>query len=280
MFCPNCGTEIPDSSIVCPSCGGNVAESNNQAPGSGVTSMLEGKDNKTILAIVAAAAAVVIIILAVIISTAFGSSYKTPIKKMVKLINKKTESSIDYLALNNAPYDVTYYKTRLQILDKNDDYTDCYGKSKDAYEDMIDELEEEFGDDYKIKIEKIKNVDKIDKDDLKDVQEDLREEYEDKDDIEDAVEEMEETLEDYEDEYDLSSKDSKKILKAYEKSLKAQSKAKVTSGYEITVEFKIKGEDGHANYKAKNIEVYKINGKWVTSLSPWSLCDGLIEDND
>lgn len=281
MFCPKCGNEISDSDVICPSCGSNVAESK-KAENGGIASMLDGKDNKTIFAAVGAVAAVVVIVLVVILASVFGSNYKTPIKKMVKLLNKKTENSVDYLALNSAPYDVSYTKTHISVLEKYDDYTDDYGKSKDAYEDLIDEFEEDYGDDYKITIKKIKNVDKMDKDDLKDIQDDIREAYEDKDDIEDAVDDMKDSLEYYEDEYDVSSKDTKKLVKAYEKAIKAQAKAKVSKGYEVTVEFKIKGEDGHASYKAKNVQVLKINGKWViyNGLTPSSLYYGFDEDSE
>lgn len=274
MFCPNCGTEISDSAVICTSCGANVAESNNQS-GKGIESFLEGKDKKTLIAAVAAAAAVVLIVVVVIAVTLLGNNYKTPVKKMVKLLNKKAESSLDYNELLCAPYEASYRKTHAQIMEKYDDYTDDYGKVKDAYEYVIDDFEDEYGDDYKITIKKIKNVDKMDKDDLEDIQDDIREPYEDKDDIEDAVDDMEDSLEYYEDEYDISAKDSKKIVKAYEKYLKAQAKAKVSKGYEMTVEFKVKGEDGHAEYKAKNIQVIKINGKWVLNdLSPSSLYYG------
>jgi len=280
MFCPNCGSEISDSAVICPSCGSNVAESNSTANG-GVASLLEGKGNKTIIAAIAAVAAVVVIVLVVIIATLFGGSYKTPVKKMVKLINKQEESGYEYVSLYSAPYEATYYKTANKIFDKCDDYTDSFGKAKDEYENEIDSFEEYFGDNYKITIKEIKNVDKIDKDDVKDYQESIREVYEDKDDVDDAIDYMQEHLEDYEDDYDLSSKDSKKILKAYKKFVKAKSKAKVSAGYEATIEFKIKGSEGSSTYKAKNVEIYKINGKWVCdSLSPYSLLEGFMDSDD
>lgn len=270
MFCPNCGSQAPDGAAVCPSCGSAMGAQEN----SGGTGGFDLKSNKMLIPIVGAAAVVVVIVLVVIFSAVFGSNYKTPIKKMVKTLNKKQESAMEYVAFDTPPYSVDYYKTRYKVLDNCEEYVDDNGKSKEAYEEYIEQLEDKYGDDYKITIEEIKNVEKIDKDDVKDVQKEIREDYEDKDDIEDAVEEMEDSLEYYEDEYDLSSKDAKKIVKAYEKSLKAQSKAKVSAGYEMTVEFKIKGEDDHAKYKAKNIEVYKINGKWYSSLSPYSLIYG------
>lgn len=275
MFCPNCGSEVPDGAAVCPSCGSATGvQDNNTAADIGNDATVTGGDNKTKFAIIGVAAVVVVIILAVFISSISGN-YKTPVKKMVKLLNKKQESMMEYSELLNPPYSANYIKTYNSIMDKCDEYTDDYGKSKDYYEDVIDSFEEDYGDDYKITIKEIKNVDKVDKDDLKDYQEDIRDVYEDKDDIEDAVDYMKDELEGYEDAYDLSSKDSKKLLKAYEKSIKSSRKAKVSAGYEMTIEFKIKGEDGHATYKAKDVEVYKINGKWVLmNLSPSDLLYG------
>ena len=227
----------------------------------------DNKKNNFIVKIAAAVVAVVVVIL--LISSLFGSSYKDPVKKLVKLCNKKEESSIEYNYINQPKFLADYTKTYEEILAKSD-YDDDY---KNTYEYVFDDWEDTYGEDFKVKLVKIKDVEKMDKDDIKDYQDSMREYVEDKDDREDLVDDMKDSLEYYEDDYDLSKKDSKKILSAYKKMLKKMAKVKISKGYEIDMEIKIKGEDGKAEFKEKHVEIIKVDGDWifVNSYTPSTL---------
>lgn len=263
MFCPKCGSQIPDNAAVCPQCGenlgavpGNSVAQNNAAFDNGNA---KGSKNKIIVAAVAVVAVIVVVILISVIS---GGNYKDPVKQLVKLCNKREESVLAYNEINHPKYLADFEKVYEEAM-ANSDYDDDY---KDTYEYVFDSWEDEYGDDFKLTVEEIKNVEKIDKDDLKDIQEDFREyDGEDKDDRDEMIESMEDSLEYFEDEYDLSKKDSKKILSSFKKLLKKMSKAKVTKGYEMDIEIKIQGEDGKARFKEKHVEVIKVNGDWIFS---------------
>ena len=265
MFCPKCGSQIPDNAAACPNCGEKMeAKAENVTAQSEVVGNVQGeinnddnKKNNVIVKIAAAVAAVVVVIL--LISSLFGSSYKDPVKKLVKLCNKKEESSIEYNYINQPKFLADYTKTYEEILAKSD-YDDDY---KNTYEYVFDDWEDTYGEDFKVKLVKIKDVEKMDKDDIKDYQESMREYVEDKDDREDLVDDMKDSLEYYEDNYDLSKKDSKKILSAYKKMLKKMAKVKISKGYEMDIEIKIKGEDGKAEFKEKHVEIIKVDGDWI-----------------
>ena len=275
MFCPKCGSQIPDNAAACPNCGEKMeAKAENVTAQSEVVGNVQGeinnddnKKNNVIVKIAAAVAAVVVVIL--LISSLFGSSYKDPVKKLVKLCNKKEESSIEYNYINQPKFLADYTKTYEEILAKSD-YDDDY---KNTYEYVFDDWEDTYGEDFKVKLVKIKDVEKMDKDDIKDYQESMREYVEDKDDREDLVDDMKDSLEYYEDNYDLSKKDSKKILSAYKKMLKKMAKVKISKGYEMDIEIKIKGEDGKAEFKEKQVEIIKVDGDWifVNSYTPSTL---------
>ncbi len=275
MFCPKCGSQIPDNAAACPNCGEKMeAKAENVTAQSEVVGNVQGeinnddnKKNNFIVKIAAAVVAVVVVIL--LISSLFGSSYKDPVKKLVKLCNKKEESSIEYNYINQPKFLADYTKTYEEILAKSD-YDDDY---KNTYEYVFDDWEDTYGEDFKVKLVKIKDVEKMDKDDIKDYQDSMREYVEDKDDREDLVDDMKDSLEYYEDDYDLSKKDSKKILSAYKKMLKKMAKVKISKGYEIDMEIKIKGEDGKAEFKEKHVEIIKVDGDWifVNSYTPSTL---------
>lgn len=260
MYCPKCGSEIPDNAATCPNCNSELAPKSESAQTQFGSSNSEnngdGGKNKVIIFGIAGVAVVILIF---IISLLFRGSYKDPVKELVKLCNKREESLLAYDKINQPDFLADYNKVYTTLLAKSD-YGDDY---KDEFEYVFDSWEDTYGDNFKLTIEEIKDVEKIDKDDLEDYQDDMREYVEDKDDREDLVDDLEDSLDYYEDEYDLSSKDSKKIVKAYSKMLKKMAKVKVTKGYEMDIEIKIKGKDGSDKYKEKHVEILKVNGDWI-----------------
>ena len=154
MFCPKCGSQIPDNAAACPNCGEKMeAKAENVTAQSEVVGNVQGeinnddnKKNNVIVKIAAAVVAVVVVIL--LISSLFGSSYKDPVKKLVKLCNKKEESSIEYNYINQPKFLADYTKTYEEILAKSD-YDDDY---KNTYEYVFDDWEDTYGEEKDNKI--------------------------------------------------------------------------------------------------------------------------------
>lgn len=278
MFCPNCGSETPDGAVCCPNCGKNLNNGVNDTQNTGTSggagdysaaaaAVEQTPEKKGFIPVIIAVAAVAVIVLIIIFKILLGGSYKDPIRDYVKLLNKQDHEYVNYFDLSATKAQVQFQKKYVKIMG-----SDNFEYWEDEFKDTFDEWEDEYGSNFKIKVE-FDDVDKIDKDDLKDKQEDLREAYEDKEDIEDAIEDFEDGLEYYLDEGDISKSDKKALVSAYKKAINSIGKTKIQKGYELDLIFKIKGKDGDAKYRMKNVEIYKINGKWVvdSELSPSDL---------
>lgn len=157
-FCENCGAEMADDEVVCKHCGPQaepVANDPVVENTSNATSSANSNNTKNI-AIIAGIAAVVIILVIVIFSI-FGKGWKKPIDNYFKGMEKgKVE---------------TYLKAYPEFMDMDENIDEEY------MEDMLDEFEDEYGEKIKISYEVTKK-EKIEKDDLKDVQEYIKERYE------------------------------------------------------------------------------------------------------
>lgn len=207
------------------------------------------KKQLTKYAVIGGMAVVALIVIIVIFNALFGSSYKTPIKKSMALINKHAENNLDYSKYSNLKSMYEYQKLNEEIMDGDDD----------EYEEYIDELADEFGDNFKVKY-KIAKAKKLDKDDLEDLADDIEEYYEE---LADESDDTLDTLEEVWDEEDVSSKDQKKLEKAYKKYIKECGKLKITAAYEVKLECKIKGSEDSAEFKLKDVIIIKVNGEWV-----------------
>lgn len=223
----------------------------NQAPQNGGL----GKDKIVKLAVAGVAALVLIVLIVVLFTSLFGGGYKKAIKAQIKLVNKQVEDGLEY-----GKYGATSeeYAIEKLLCDYSEDYLeDQYEKS---YEDAVDYLKDEFGRNYKIKF-KVAEAEKMEKDDVADIQEYFEDAYEDYED--DWEDEWDDSLEEYyEDEYDLSSKELKKVKAAYEKYAKSMSKVKVSSVYEVELECTIKGSEDDDEFDM-DVMVAKVNGDWV-----------------
>lgn len=238
-------------------------EFNNQAQNT------KPNNNKTVMIIgIAAAAVVALIVLIALISTVFGGGYKKVIKNSMSLVNKKNESSLAYSEFSELKEQYEFSQLSAEIFDEDDD----------QYEEYIEALEEEFGDDYKITY-KFHKAEKMDKDDLEDLNDELEDEAEDYLDLEDDVMD---SIEDLCDEEDISSKDQKKLEKAMEKVFKAYDGIKISAAYEVTLKCEIKGDDGEEEFKIKDLIVAKVNGDWVLyqgSITPYTIAKLAIEED-
>lgn len=154
-FCEKCGAEIAENENLCSNC-------KEQNP---IT-----KKNSTKYFIIGGIVAVIAIIVTIVL-VIVNNAWKRPIDKMIKGLEK---GDID-LILEASP----------KFIIEMDEESDDYEYNKEQYEKVFikiaDALEEEYGDNFKIKY-KIVKKEKIKKDDLKQVEK-LCNKLADKDDI-------------------------------------------------------------------------------------------------
>ncbi len=202
-------------------------------------------------------AVLVVVLLFSLISSCFGGNYKTPLKEANKVINKK-QTDVDKIVDTMTPSFVAdTYKDLMKVMKKSDmeeDMKDKLDDMEDSLDDMYDALEDEYGKNVKSSY-KITDKDKLDKDDLEEIQD----AYNDSgDDILDAEDDIEDLL----DESELSNSEQKKVKKILMNYGKKLEKAKVKKGYELDVEFKVKGKEDDESGDAK-VTVIKVNNEWI-----------------
>ncbi|MCM1412669.1 MAG: hypothetical protein NC305_19325 [Lachnospiraceae bacterium] len=288
-FCEKCGKELrPDGTCDCQQTQGQAASAGQaayqeqiayqgQAAYQGQTAyqgqnaasqgqpavaqkLTEALKNKKLLAIVGGVAAALVLLIVIIAVVAGSGSYKTPVKDLVKLINKQSTDAFAYLDTVQDPVSMDYLKAAYKLLKKSEEV-------KEEFEDNKEDLKDYYADykgfkitscDFvkatKIKSKELRSIEDsyfgFDKDDY----EDLVDEADglDKGDYEDLAESM-----------DISVSNAKKFVKETLKYFKAVSKAKVKDGYEVTVRFygKYQG-DSDKTEKIEDIRIIKVNGTW------------------
>ena len=111
-----------------------------------------------------------LIVLIVVLASLLGGGYKKPIKTYFAWMNGKSISESKIKSM--LPKEVIEY-----LDDEADmDLGDLAENLEDNQKDMVDMMEEEFGDDVKFSY-KIEEADKMDKDDLADLKDSLKERY-------------------------------------------------------------------------------------------------------
>ena len=219
-------------------------------------------ENKKLL-VIAGAAVVAVIALILIISLFKGpNKYTTPLDLEMDLENAKTYKAYEKAQLNlSNGLAESEAKDLLKIMKKADDYDE--DDMKDMIEEMVEGYEDEYGKNYKFYYE-IEDKDKIDKDDLKDIEDELQ------DNARDMYDEIKDTdvddLEEYFEEMGLKKSDAKKVKSIMEDFYKGLKKAKISAGYELEVTYLVKGSelDEPEELYTETIEVYKVNGRWVS----------------
>ena len=272
-FCEKCGKQIGPSGV-CDCQKVNVA-----APGAvpGAAPAKKGVPNKALFGIIGAVAAVVVVVV-LAIALLGGGSYKTPINKLVKLINKQSTDIMAYSELSTDPitYDLgqTSYKIRMGDKDYKEDYKDKQKDLDDYYDDIKG---------FKITKVDFRDAEKMKKSELREIQESY---YDDdmEDSIEksiDAIKDMEkDDYEDFADDLDISVSAAKKLKKAQLNYYKKLPKIKVTEGY--TVEVRIYAKYNKEEEKTeiiKDIKVIKVNGKWII-YNPSAIFSGMVFENE
>lgn len=218
--------------------------------------------NKKLLAI--AGIAVVAVVALILIVSLFKGPNKvtTPLDLEMATKNAKTYKAYEKAQLNlSNGLAESEAKDLLKIMKKAEEYD--ADDMKDAFEEKVEGLEDEYGKNYKYYY-KVEDKDKIDKDELKDVEDELQ------DGARDMYDEIKETetdeLEDMAEMMGLKKSDAKKLKNIMEGFYKKMKKAKVTAGYELEVTYFVKGSelDEPEELGEDTIEVYKVNGRWVT----------------
>ena len=256
-FCEKCGKQIGPSGV-CDCQKVNVA-----APGAvpGAAPAKKGVPNKTLFGIIGAVAAVVVVVV-LAIALLGGGSYKTPINKLVKMINKQSTDFMAYQELSTDPITYDYAQTTFKILLADKDRKESYEDSKKNLDDYYDDIKG-----FKITKVDFRDAEKMKKSELREIQEsfyddDNEDYYEDR--IDDIKDMEKDDYEDLADNLDISVSAAKKYMKAELNYYKKLPKIKVTEGY--TVEVRIYAKYNKEEEKTeiiKDIKVIKVNGKWI-----------------
>lgn len=257
-FCEKCGKELgPDGKCDCQETQKQEAPQNSAVPQNSAGAAPKKKNTAVIIG---AAAAAVVVLLVIIIAIANSSSYKTPVKGLVKLINKQSTDVFAYQEFIFDPIRSDYTQTAYKIMKKNEevkeDFEDIKGDIKDFFDD-IDGFKISSCDFVKAEPMKSSALRDIQRNSFdSDVYEDLLEEFEDKYLDKADFEELAEKL-------DISVSDAKKLVNEAKKVFKAYGKVKVSDGYEVTLRIYGKYDgDSDKTEKIEGIRIIKVNGTW------------------
>ena len=230
-----------------------------------IAGVLEKIDSKFYPAVVAAPIALVILLLVVIIGISSSGSYMTPINEYLNTVNRKETNTMKVIYSLTPDYREGLLKKVVACASKSDDFKDELKDRDESFEDIYDNIDDEFKK-WKITF-KEKSHKKLDKDDIKDLQDALDDVYDDL--YEKGVDEFEEVLdddddlEDFADKLDISENEAKALLKAMVKYYKSFEKMKVTEAYEVKGRFTIKADKEEWESNTIKIYVVKVNGSWT-----------------
>ena len=282
-FCEFCGKEIPDGQTCdCAEAQANSSASTSYSadtstpvsPAKAKAKMSKpGSVNPKLIAIIAAAVVIVIAIVVLCI-TLLGGSYKTPINKFVKYINKGESNPVKYIELFNDPMTTSYQKDMMSLLKKNDDF-------KDDLNDRIDEVKEWFDDNKGLKLSvEITSANKMKNSDIHDMEDDIEELYDYYEDMIDELKDMDSTdIEDLADDLEISKGAAKKYVNMTIDYYKSFKKVKIQAAYKVKVRFNAKF-DGEKDHTDKiELQVVKINGKWYIA-NEGDLFSGIVFEDD
>lgn len=198
---------------------------------------------------------------------AVTNNYKTPIKVMQKYDNsKKYYDSFDkQLDLLNG-FCEDEYEDLVKLMKSSEEYDeDEIADAKEDFQDEIEDMKEEYGKNYKYTY-KIIEKEELDKDDLREYRDELR-------DYADSLESQLEIVEEYDsddwediaDDLGLSKSKAKKYYSILEDIRKVYKKAKVSAGYDLTVEVTLTGSElEEPETDEIDITVLKVDGRWIS----------------
>ena len=202
-----------------------------------------------------------------------SNTYETPFEIMCKWINnKKAPSSYmeqEIEELNGLCEDEV--KELVNIIKKSDAYDGILAEYKGNFELEVEYYKDRYGDDYKLEY-KITDKEKLDKDELMDIQDEYRYRGEN---IINTVDNM--TDGDYEykaENMEITVSQAKKFYESMKDIGNELAEIEITEGYYLTVSMKATGSNlDEADEWEATLEVYKVNGRWVTEDALWFLAD-------
>ena len=217
---------------------------------------------------IGAGAAVVVIIAVIVVLSLLGNTYKAPVDAAEKLLNSQSLNQItDRLPDLLNGFGESELETIISTIKKSEAYKENAEDLAADFEDNIDDLKAEAGDDYKIRIQ-IEDRDELEKEDLRNFRDKLRTvgksidasiENLDEDDFEDASEDL-----------GLSMSRVKKMANALEDFGKQCRTAKVTEGYKLELRLIATGSElDEPQETTLPLYVYKVDGRWIPD--PFSL---------
>ncbi|MCR4789186.1 MAG: zinc ribbon domain-containing protein [Lachnospiraceae bacterium] len=303
-YCPNCGQEMDDNTKFCGACGTKVDEVQAQAaapapesapvqsepvfdssaaaadtvsaaayadPQPSASASPEKKggfkldDKVKKLAIIIGAAVVALVVIVLACSLLLGGGYKKPIKKYISLLNSREENYYEFFKLNSPSFD---YKAQMELLklaneigdkdevEENEEYLE------EIMKDHYDEIEDEFGKNWKYTF-KVTEVDELSNKELKAYRETLKSQG---DTYKESAEYYEEDAIFYGEE--LNKSNAKKVQSIYKELGSKYKEADVKKGYEVEIEYTIKGKDDKDTDDV-TFKVYKVNNEWIIDDMPF-----------
>ncbi|MBS6645304.1 MAG: zinc-ribbon domain-containing protein [Clostridiaceae bacterium] len=263
MFCPNCGTELPDDSVFCGTCGQRVDEEAGgfeQSSGDVVQPVIpaapapDKKKNVKLIGGIAAGVVALVVIIVAAVNIFGGGKFTKPMDQLCKLVNSKDTNIEKYVDATCPKFMVNAYKNGISLMSEVDDFDEAMDEFKDEMSDGFDDLKEMYGKDFKVKYE-ILDKDKMSKSDLKKVRNSYR-------DLRSRLEWVQEDGKFYdaiEDELDSATlKKFNKLVNQLSDDLK---EIEVTEGYTLEVNVSIEGKEDDDDEDMK-LNVIKVNGKW------------------
>ena len=214
-----------------------------------------------------------VLLVGIVLGSIFGiralnNNYKTPLKALTMAYSNRewTESGVkklDELCMNGLAANEfkELYKvfTQSELLDEDfiEDYIDLWNED-------VEDMQDQYGEDYKVKIT-VEDKEELDKDELKAFKTTIKEIGEN---WVDAFEDYE--SEDYEDvaeELDISKSEAKEFVKDLLAIGKIYKKVTVTEGYALDLLITYTGSElDDPEEIEETINVYKVNGRWISDV--------------
>ena len=270
-FCNHCGVRMEDDDLFCPSCGTKqesvepVQEVNIQEPVQSSATEYNAysvpepeKKTKAPIYIVCGALILILAVAFIFIGKSMISTYNSPIKNAQKAFNSRSDNIEDYFSALPKLYTDIYKDGMKLAMDINEGITDnARDKLEDTIEEQYKELEDIYGKNAKLTYD-IKDKEKMKSSELSK--------------IEDFYVSIGELIDKYsladEDTYSrmaygmISKKQSRKIAEFAGSTMKKLKKVKVTDGYVLTIDIKIKGREDEYEEEDVEVCVVKMDGKW------------------
>lgn len=220
---------------------------------------------KVLIPVVAVLVAVAIAL--PIISVVLSNTYKTPVKVMEKLENKRKISDLttEYAKLTNGVGEKEFRKI-FGIMKKSEQYEDLMDVVYESFEESIESNEDEYGKNYKISY-KIEDKDELEKSDLKKIKQQFKNAAENLSEMIEEAEDFDSTdWEDMAEELGITKAQAKQLVKEIENLCEVFKKVEVTKGYELAVTSTITGSElDEPEEDEATLYVYKVNGRWISA---------------